>query len=97
MLGDQELEDRLNSIEERLNRLERSRPGIGSGGDTEYFGQHIQLETLSQKVEALIRFLEKSYPEIRQNVEGECTKARNAEEENLKNQIDSAVFGDTHD
>jgi hypothetical protein len=95
MPGDQELENRLKSIEKRLSRLEQSRPGTVSGGDVEFFGHYSQLETLELRVEALIRFFEESHSGVRRFVDEECTKAKNAEAAKVEKAIDSVYGGGT--
>ena len=69
----------LAAIDKRLSQLERTHPGIGSGGDPEYFGQAAQLDLLELKLEVLTEVLEKSHPGLTQTIEDRSKEAETAE------------------
>jgi hypothetical protein len=96
MPEDQELEDRLNSIEDRLGRLERSRPGSVSGGDEEFFGHYSRQALLERVLVTLVQEVEKFHPGVLQQVVRRCREAKSAEAAKLETLAESIFGTDSH-
>lgn len=96
MLGGQELEDRMMSIEERLSQLEQSRPGIGSGGDAEFFGHYSRQELLELVLVNLVQAVEKIHPGVLQQVVRRCKEAKSAEASKLESLAELILGTDPH-
>ena len=96
MPEDQELEDRLNSIEGRLSQLEQIRPGSVSGGDAEFFGHYSRLELLELVLVNLVQAIEKFHPGVVQQVARRCKEAKSAEASKLENLAELMLGTDPH-
>ena len=59
---------KFDFIERRLSQLEKSRSGIGSGWDDEFFDEPIRLEKVEQVLGALLQVLEGFHPDVRGKV-----------------------------